>query len=103
MVGVIVTFQYDEASFDRGRIEGVADGAVQSFRDMPGLRLKAFTVDERNRRAVNFYLWDDEEAGASFFDDELRERVTGFYGVAPQIDVVDVAALADNTAAAPAA
>lgn len=24
MTGVLITFQYDEASFDRGRIEGVA-------------------------------------------------------------------------------
>jgi hypothetical protein len=70
---------------------------------MPGLRLKAFTVDERNRRAVNVYFWEDEEAAASFFDDELRERIAGFYGVAPQIDFVEVAAMADNAAAAPAA
>jgi hypothetical protein len=97
MVGVIVTFQYDEGSFDRGRIEGVAERARPSFSGLPGLRLKAFTVDEENYRAVNVYLWDDDDAAASFFGDELRERVTGLYGVAPRIDFVQVAALVENT------
>jgi len=99
MVGVIVTFQYDDGSFDRQRIEGVAEGAQSSFREMPGLRLKAFTVDEQNHRAVNVYLWESEEAATAFFGEELRERVTGFYGVAPRIDFVEVAALVDNAAA----
>lgn len=99
MVGVIVTFQYDDGSFDRQRIEGVAEKARSAFRDLPGLRLKAFTVDEQNHRAVNVYLWESDEAAASFFGDELREHVTGLYGVAPHIDFVDVAALVDNAAA----
>jgi len=99
MVGVIVTFQYDEGSFDRQRIEGVAEQAQSSFRNMAGLRLKAFTVDEQNHRAVNVYLWEADEAAASFFGDQLREFVTGLYGVAPRIDFVDVAALVDNAAA----
>jgi len=99
MVGVIVTFQYDEGSFDRQRIQGVADGAQSSFRDMPGLRLKVFTVDEQNHRAVNVYLWEADEAATSFFGDELRQRVTGLYGVAPRIDFVDIAALVDNAGA----
>jgi hypothetical protein len=99
MVGVIVTFQYDDGSFDRQRIEGVAEQAQSSFRDLPGLRLKAFTVDEQNHRAVNVYLWESDEAAASFFGDELREFVTGLYGVAPHIDFVDVAVLVDNAAA----
>lgn len=96
MLGVIVTFQYDEGSFDRTRIEGVAEKAHSSFRDLPGLRLKAFTVDEENRRAVNVYLWESADAATSFFDDDLRKLVTGLYGVAPRIDFVDVAVLVDN-------
>ena len=96
MLGVIVTFQYDESSFERARIEGVAEKAHASFRGLPGLRLKAFTVDEENRRAVNVYLWESDDAATSFFGDELREHVTGLYGVAPRIDFVDVAVLVDN-------
>jgi hypothetical protein len=96
MLGVIVTFQYDEASFDRTRIEGVAEKAHPSFRDLPGLRLKAFTIDDERRRAVSVYLWESDEAARSFFGDELRQRVTGLYGVAPRIDFVDVVALVDN-------
>lgn len=96
MLGVIVTFQYDEGSFDRTRIEGVAEKAHSSFRDLPGLRLKAFTVDEENRRAVNVYLWESADAARSFFGDDLRKLVTGLYGVAPRIDFVDVAVLVDN-------
>jgi hypothetical protein len=102
MVGVLITFQYDESSFDRGRIEGVAENAQASFVGMPGLRLKSFMVDEENRRAVNVYLWESEAAARAFFSDELRERVTGFYGVAPTIAFLDVAALVDNGAEAPA-
>jgi hypothetical protein len=97
MLGVIVTFQYDEGSFDRTRIEGVAEQAHPSFRGLPGLRLKAFTVDEENRRAVNVYLWDSDEAATSFFGDDVRKLVTGLYGVAPRIDYVEIAALVDNT------
>ncbi len=77
MLGVIVTFQYDEGSFDRKRIEGLAEQAHPSFRGLAGLRLKAFTVDEENRRAVNVYLWDSDDAATSFFGDDLRKMVTG--------------------------
>jgi len=98
MIGVIVSFEYDGA-LDRARVAGVAEKAAPSFEGMAGLRLKAFTIDEANDRAVNFYVWDDEEAARAFFGDELRERVTGLYGVAPRIDFVEIAALVDNTAA----
>ena len=95
MIGVLVTFEYGD-DFDPGRAAGVAEAAHGSFEGMPGLRLKAFTVDEGNRRATNVYLWESEEAARAFFDDALRERVTGLYGVAPRIDFVEVAALVDN-------
>jgi hypothetical protein len=99
MVAVIVTFQYDEGSFDRARIEGVAERAQPAFRGLLGLRLKAFTIDEEQHRAVNVYLWDADDAAAPFFGDELRERVTGLYGVAPTIAFLEVAALVDNAPA----
>ena len=56
MIGVLVTFEYGD-DFDKGRVEGVAEAAQGAFAGMPGLRLKAFTVDEEHRRATNVYLW----------------------------------------------
>jgi heme-degrading monooxygenase HmoA len=97
MVGVIVTFQY-EAGFDRTRIEGIANNAQGTFAGMPGLRSKLFTLDPERGRATNVYLWDSKEAASAFFTDELRERVTGLYGVRPTIDFVEIAALVDNAA-----
>ena len=96
MLGMFVTFQYD-GDFDRERVVKVAAGARDMFEGMPGLRNKFFTVDEANRRAVNFYAWDWEDAGLEFFTDELRERVTGLYGTAPAIDFVEIVELVDNS------
>jgi heme-degrading monooxygenase HmoA len=96
MLGVFVTFEYP-GDFDRERVIKVAAGARGMFEGMPGLRSKAFTVDEANRRAVNFYVWESDDAGRGFFTDELRGRVTELYGVAPSIDIVEIAELVDNS------
>ena len=101
MIGVNVSFQY-EGSFDRARLIGLAEAARSSFEGMPGLRFKFFTLDERARRANNFYVWDSEEAALDFFSDELRERVTDLYGVAPTIELVEIAQVVDNSVSDPA-
>ena len=75
----------------------IAAEAAPRFEGMPGLRSKTFTFDEANGRAINFYVWDSDDAARAFFNDELLERVTGLYGVKPTIDFVEVAALVDNT------
>ncbi len=95
MQGVIVEFQYAD-DFDRTRIEGIAQEHRGRFEGLPGLRQKAFAVDEQNRRATNVYLWDTEEAARGFFSDELVEMVTGVYGVRPTVRFVEVAELVDN-------
>jgi len=95
MQGVIVEFQYAD-DFDRTRIEEIAHEARGRFEGLPGLRQKAFTLDEQNRRATNVYLWETEEAARGFFSDELVERVTDLYGVRPTVTFVDVAELVDN-------
>jgi len=95
MIGVFVSFQY-AGDFDRARVEKVAVEAGPMFEGMPGLRSKVFTVDPIARRATNVYVWDSEEAARGFFTDALRERVTGLYGVAPEITFVDVVGLVDN-------
>jgi hypothetical protein len=96
MIGVNVTFDYD-VEFDRSRVIGVADNARKMFEGMPGLRYKFFTFDEKQQRATNFYVWDSAEAAEAFFTDELRERVTGLYGVLPAIEFVEIAQIVDNS------
>jgi hypothetical protein len=101
MIGVFVTFR-TEGGVDRDRVMGVAGKAAPSFEGMPGLRSKAFTYDADSGTATNVYVWESEAAARAFFTDELCERVTGLYGVAPEIRYVEIAALVDNGAAVPA-
>jgi len=96
VIGVNVTFDYD-GDFDRSRVTKVAQNARGMFEGMPGLRFKFFTFDEKQQRATNFYVWDSQEAAEAFFSDELRERVTGLYGVPPSIDFVEIAEIVDNS------
>ncbi|MBV8217332.1 MAG: hypothetical protein JO325_02620 [Solirubrobacterales bacterium] len=95
MIGVTVTFQYDE-DFDRARVVSIAEKARGTFEGMPGLRSKAFTVDEARRRAMNFYVWESADFARNFFSEQMRERVTGLYGVGPTIDFVEIAEFVDN-------
>jgi heme-degrading monooxygenase HmoA len=98
VIGVNVTFQYD-GNFDRARVVLIAENARGTFEGMPGLRFKVFTVDDTRQRAMNFYVWESTEAAERFFSQEMRERVTGLYGVAPTIDFVEVAQFVDNSGA----
>ena len=98
MIAVFVTFEYPEG-FDRKRILGIAEKAKGAFAGMPGLRQKAFTLDDENRRARNVYLWESEEAARAFFTPELAQRIAGLYGVAARIEFAEVAALVDNALA----
>jgi Putative mono-oxygenase ydhR len=96
VIGVNVTFKYD-GDLDRERVIKVADTAREMFEGMPGLRFKFFTFDEKQQCATNFYVWESRAAADEFFSEELRERVTGLYGVAPRIEFVDIAQVVDNT------
>jgi len=96
MIGVNVTFEYN-GDLDRDRVINVADHARAMFEGMPGLRFKFFTFDEKQQRATNFYVWESRDAADAFFSDELRERVTGLYGVRPRIDFVEIAQIVDNS------
>jgi len=96
MIGVNVSFEY-EGAFDRSRVLDVAENARAMFEGMPGLRFKFFTFDEEQQRATNFYVWESKEAALAFFSDELRERVTGLYGVGPTIEFVEIAQIVDNS------
>jgi hypothetical protein len=96
VIGVNVTFDYD-GNFDRERVVGVADHARAMFEGMAGLRFKFFTFDEKLQQARNFYVWESQEAAEGFFTDELRERVTGLYGIAPEVTFVEIAQIVDNS------
>ncbi len=96
MIGVTVSFDYD-GDLDPARVAKVAENARAMFAGMPGLRYKFFTFDETNQQARNFYVWESKEAAETFFSPELRERVTGLYGVAPTIEYVEIAEIVDNT------
>ena len=95
MIGVFVTFRYED-NFDEGALRKIAASARTKFEWMPGLRSKAFTIHSETREAVNFYVWESEDAAKAFFTDELRERVTGLYGVRPDVKFVEIAALVEN-------
>ena len=66
---------------------------------MPGLRFKSFTLAEDGLQARNFYVWDDEEKARAFYTEELVDKVTGIYGVAPTIEYLDIAGFVDNSGA----
>jgi len=97
MIGVFVTFCY-QGDFDSEKICRIAETARPSFEKMPGLRWKAFTFNPEAREAINFSVWDSEEAAKAFFNEELVQRVTGLYGVRPSIAFVEIATLVDNAA-----
>ena len=96
VIGVNVTFDYD-GDFDRDRVLNVADKARAMFEGIAGLRVKFVTLNDMRQRATNFYVWDSREAAQGFFTDELREWVTGLYGVPPSIEFVEIAQIVDNS------
>lgn len=100
MIGVVVTFRYGD-NFDEQVVRKIAETARVRFEGMPGLRSKAFTFSPEKRQATNFYVWDSEDAARAFFTDELLQRVTGLYGVRPDVEFVQVAALVENVGAEP--
>jgi hypothetical protein len=95
MIGVIVRFQY-ESEFDAETLRGIAEGATGKFEGMPGLRMKAFTLDEAGREATNFYIWDSEDAARALFTQETLEQISSLYGVPAKVTFVEIAALVEN-------
>jgi hypothetical protein len=98
MIGVFVTFGYGD-TFNEQAVRKIAETARAKFEGMSGLRSKAFTVNPGKRTAVNFYVWDSEDAAKAFFTDALLERLTGLYGVRPSVEFVQIATLVENARA----
>ena len=95
MIGVFVTFRYED-NFDERALRKIAETARARFEGMPGLRSKAFTLNPGKREAVNFYVWDSEDAAKQFFTSDLIERVAGLYGVRPSVEFVQIVTLVEN-------
>lgn len=95
MIGVLVTFRYGD-KFDEQAIRKIAEMARTKFEGMPGLRSKVFAVHPKQREALNFYVWDAEEAAHAFFTNALLERVTELYGVRPTVEFVEVVTFVEN-------
>ena len=95
MIGVFVSFTLSE-SFDAAAIRAIAKQARVKFEAMPGLRSKAFTLNEQERKAVNFYVWNNDAAARAFFTPELAQRIGQLYGATPAISFVEIAELVDN-------
>lgn len=98
MIGVVVKFHFGD-NFDEQALRKIAATARTKFEGMPGLRSKAFTFNSEKREALNFYVWDSEDAAKAFFTDQLLEFVTGLYGVRPTIEFVQIATLVENYSA----
>jgi len=94
MIGVVVTFPLGD-TFDERAVRKIAETARAKFEGMPGLHSKAFTLNSARREATNFYVWESEGAARAFFTDELLARVTDLYGVRPDVEFVQVAALVE--------
>ena len=96
MIAVMVRFQY-ENEFNEARLQQIAEGARSKFQGMPGLRSKAFTVDAARRQALNFYVWESEDAARKFYSPQMiGDGVAKIYGVHPSIEYVKLAALVEN-------
>lgn len=95
MIAVMVRFQY-ENDFNEARLQQIADGARSKFQGMPGVRSKAFTLDAARRQALNFYVWESEDAARNFYSPQMIEGVTKLYGVRPSIEYLKLAVLVEN-------
>ncbi len=98
MIGVFVTFRYEE-NFDEQNVRKNAEIGRAKFEGMPGLRSKAFTLNPGKREATNFYVWDSEDTAKTFFNEQVLEQLTGLYGVRPNVEFVQIAALVENVRA----
>jgi hypothetical protein len=92
----LLTFRY-EGNFDEAVVRKIAHGAQAKFQGMPGLRSKTFSFDAGRGEAVNFYVWESEQAARGFLTEDLINRVTELYGVRPKVQFLQVAELVENS------
>ncbi len=95
MIGAILQFEFEQG-LDEAKIRQIATHARSRFEGKPGLRSKAFTYDSERREAINFYVWETEEAAREFYSQAFVDLVAGVYGVTPRIRYVQIAELVEN-------
>lgn len=95
MIGVFVSFTFPRG-INASAVRDIARHARTKFEAMPGLRAKAFTLNEPQQQASNFYIWDDEQAARAFFTPELTDGIADLYGATPTINFVEIAEFVDN-------
>jgi hypothetical protein len=76
MVGVLIRFSFG-TEFNADKLRRIAEKARAKFEGMPGLISKTFGINAERRAAVNYYVWESEQAARGFFTDAMREQVTG--------------------------
>ena len=99
MIGVLVQFHFG-ADMGAERLREIAAGSRGKFAGLPGLRSKVYSFDAVRRMALNFYVWDSEDAARAFFTPQRVEQVARAYGVRPEVRFVEIAELVDNAAKA---
>ncbi|MEH0447726.1 hypothetical protein QA811_29680 [Streptomyces sp. B21-102] len=85
--------------FDRSTVAKIAGELRGPFEGTTGLRFKSFMLDEDGVQVRNFYVWDGEDKGRSFFTEELVDKVTEMDGVPPKIEYLDIVGFVDNSGA----
>lgn len=95
MISTIVRVQFD-GSIDAEKIRSIAHDSRARFEGMPGLKLKAYTLDTERHEATNFYIWESEAAARALFTPETIERIGGLYGGQISVDFVEIAELVEN-------
>ena len=63
-------------NLDRSRLITVAKNARTMFEGLPGLHFKFFTLDEKEERAVNLYVWGSMQAAEAPGSPEGLSRST---------------------------
>jgi hypothetical protein len=96
MIGVFVRFHCGDG-FNEQALRGIAEASRAKFEGMPGLRSKTFTLNPARREAVNFYVWESEQAARALFTEETVNMIAGIYGVRPEVEFVEIAALVENS------
>lgn len=95
-VATIVTVK-TPPGLDRARIDAGFREAVPTYRKIPGLIRKYFTVNGESFGGM--YLWKDRAAADAWFTEAWRKRARATYGSDPELVYFDAPVVLDNGAA----
>lgn len=103
-VGTLVSLPIP-AGVGRERLVAEFQAALPTYRQVPGLLLKAFTLSDDGRFG-GLYLWQDTASAERWFNAGWQQRARERYGAEPRIEWFDTpvllpSRLASNTLAVP--